>query len=275
MKRIIILLFIYALWPSLAGAQYINTDSIIVLPGFEIPVSVCEYETVCAGVNFMAGIPIYNAAIALNAGDLLSRFQVPSTGKVISKFGPRGQRMHTGTDIKMNNGDTIFASYDGVVAKAHYYYGYGNLVVIDHGFNLETSYGHLSAFLVRHGDKVKTGDPVGLAGRTGRATTSHLHFEIRENDKPYNPELVFDFEKNSIRDEVHKTEQLAQLHKETKVRTATGSSSSPQVYKVQPGDSLWKISRRFRTSINTLCMLNNLSENSVLQVGQVIQILYH
>ena len=70
--------------------------------------------------------------------EVLGQFRIPFRGKVISRYGMRSGRMHTGTDIKLYRGDTIYAAYDGVVTRASKYYGYGNLVVISHVHDLET-----------------------------------------------------------------------------------------------------------------------------------------
>jgi len=223
-------------------------------------------------------LPEYFTNGVITAGYLLSRFQLPTTGKVISRFGPRSGRMHTGTDIKKIKGDTIYAAYDGQATMAKYYYGYGNLVVLDHGSNIETYYSHLSKCLVKPGEPVKIGMPIGLAGATGRATTSHLHFEIREQGKPYDPEMVFDFENNCIHDHVLKSENLASLNQKLKPAKKVQTSSSTfqsivsQNYIVRAGDSLYKIAKRSKTTITTLCKINNLTEASILQIGQVIKV---
>jgi murein DD-endopeptidase MepM/ murein hydrolase activator NlpD len=223
-------------------------------------------------------LPEYFTNGVITAGYLLSRFELPTTGKVISRFGPRSGRMHTGTDIKKEKGDTIFAAFDGQVSMSRYYHGYGNLVVLDHGNSLETYYSHLSKCLVKPGEPVKIGMPIGLAGATGRATTSHLHFEIREQGKPYDPELVFDFENRCIHDHVLKSENLAALNKELKpakkTQTTTSSLQSvvSQNYIVRAGDSLYKIAKRSKTTITTLCNLNHLTEATILQIGQVIKV---
>ena len=81
----------------------------------------------------------------------------------------------------------VYATAAGRVAQASYQGAYGNLVVIDHGFGLETRYGHLSRFKVKPGDHVKRGDTIGTIGSTGRATGLHLHYEVHANGRLLNP----------------------------------------------------------------------------------------
>jgi murein DD-endopeptidase MepM/ murein hydrolase activator NlpD len=260
-------------------AQYVNTDT-LVFDSYHIPIVASQLDSF--EIYSPEILPEYFTNGVLTNGYLLSRFQLPTTGKVISKFGPRRGRMHTGTDIKKMKGDTIYAAFDGQAIMAKYYYGYGNLVVLDHGHSLETYYGHLTKCLVKPGEPVRIGEPIGLAGATGRATTSHLHFEIREEGKPYDAEMVFDFENGAIRDHVLKSENLAALHKELKPAKATKSTASSitssvqaivsQNYIVRAGDSLYKIAKHAKTSIETLCKLNNLTEASILQIGQEIKL---
>ena len=99
-------------------------------------------------------------------------FPLPG-GKVISAYGAR--RGHSGTDIKTKANDTIRCAFDGIVRMAKTYAAYGNVVVVRHDNGLESIYSHNSRNLVKSGDIVKAGDAVGLTGRTGRATTEHLH----------------------------------------------------------------------------------------------------
>ncbi len=217
----------------------------------------------------------------IQSGNVLSRFRVPVEGKVISKFGRRGGRIHTGTDIKLHLGDTVFAAYEGVVTKACWYYGYGNLVIIKHEHALETYYGHLSTMMVQPGDQVCTGHPLGLGGRTGRATTEHLHFEIREKGEPYNAELVYDFQKMQVRDDLGNIHKLADLKRNSeKGENNSETDDLPETntamvfeYVIKAGDSLWNIARRFNTSVSALCEHNNLTARSVLRIGSVIKIL--
>ena len=95
-------------------------------------------------------------------------FPLPGA-KVISAYGTRGG--HSGADIKTCAKDTIRAAFDGVVRMSKPYYAYGNLVVVRHANGLETIYSHNFKNLVQSGDTVKAGQPIGLTGRTGRATT--------------------------------------------------------------------------------------------------------
>ena len=119
------------------------------------------------------------------------RWAYPLPGaKVISPYG--GSRRHSGVDLKTKPNDEILAAFDGVVTRSSPYSGYGNCIVIRHANGLETLYSHQSKNLVKVGDKVKAGQVIGLTGRTGRATTEHLHFETLFKGRRFNPNLIFD-----------------------------------------------------------------------------------
>ena len=122
-------------------------------------------------------------------------FPLPG-GKVISPFG--GKRRHAGTDIKTRANDTVRAVFSGVVRMAKPYSGYGNVVVVRHPNGLESVYSHNSKNLVKSGDKVKAGQPLGLAGRTGRATTEHVHFEFRVNGQAFNTNMIINYDNNTL-----------------------------------------------------------------------------
>jgi murein DD-endopeptidase MepM/ murein hydrolase activator NlpD len=94
---------------------------------------------------------------------------------------------HPGLDISADKGDPVYATADGKVVNASAAGNYGNLVILDHGYGLETRYGHLSAFKVKLDQQVKRGDLIGLVGSTGRATGPHLHYEVRANGRILNP----------------------------------------------------------------------------------------
>ena len=119
--------------------------------------------------------------------------------KVTSKFGQRWGRGHKGVDVKVAIGDTIRTAFDGVVKVSQYNRGgYGYYVVVTHRHGVETLYGHMSKLLVKPGQRVKTGDAVGLGGNTGHSTGSHLHFETHIKGVPINPALLFDFVRQSL-----------------------------------------------------------------------------
>ena len=266
--------FIIVVCLSDLKAQYVNTDSLILLPGFEDPLTLLQSDSLfyaSPDAELNANEPFYYGR-QLIAGRLLENFVIPSSGKVISRYGPRSGRMHTGTDLKLNKGDTIYASFYGTVTRAKYYYGYGNMVVIDHGSDLETGYAHLSSFLVKQGDWVTKGQPIGLGGNTGRATTNHLHFEVKEGNRHFDPELVFDFANGTVRKEVWQIDNLAELRKDARSAVHQSNEPVPQHHVVSSGDSLWKIARRYKTTINTLSQLNNLNQNSVLRVGTTLKL---
>ena len=119
--------------------------------------------------------------------------------KVISPFGKRGGRSHSGVDLKTKAGDDILAAFSGKVRFAGKYSGYGNVIVIRHASGVETLYSHNAKNSVKVGDWVSAGQVIGSVGRTGRASTEHLHFEIRINGRPYNPALVFDHASQKLR----------------------------------------------------------------------------
>lgn len=117
--------------------------------------------------------------------------------RVISPYG--GARRHSGVDLKTKPNDEIYAAFDGVVVASGPYYGYGNCIRIKHAYGLETLYSHQSKNMVKKGDKVKAGQVIGLTGRTGRATTEHLHFEVSFGGKRLDPAIVFDHSNHKLK----------------------------------------------------------------------------
>lgn len=113
--------------------------------------------------------------------------------KVISPYkNNRGSHRHSGVDLKTKPNDPIYAVGDGVVTMSKNYSGYGKCIIIKHADGTETLYAHNSKNYVKEGEKVKAGQKIALTGRTGRATTEHLHFEVRKNGKPVNPMPLLD-----------------------------------------------------------------------------------
>ena len=137
--------------------------------------------------------------LAATAGERVDRWAStpsiwPVKGHITSKFGPRvspftGKKaLHSGLDIGSPRGREIKAPASGKVVAAAHDTRMGNFIRINHGYGIETTYGHLSKMFVRYGKRVKRGDVIGLVGNTGRFSTGpHLHYQVAVNDKVVNP----------------------------------------------------------------------------------------
>ncbi len=114
----------------------------------------------------------------------------PIDGRNSSGFGaPRRRHEHSGIDLVAPAGTPILASREGRVIFAGRRGDYGQLVIIDHGDGWSSRYAHASKILVATGDRVRRGEEIARAGRSGRATTDHLHFEIRYDGEALDPAL--------------------------------------------------------------------------------------
>ena len=188
----------------------------------------------------------------------------PYKNYVTSGFGPRRWIYHLGMDIKLNKGDSVVASLDGVVRVTKFdRRGFGNVVVIRHPSGLETIYGHLSKILVMPNQKVKAGELIGLGGSSGRSTGSHLHFETRYFGEPFDPNCFIDFEKCKLKSDTlnlsfKNFEYLVDIRKAKYCR-------------IRKGDTLYKIAHRYNTSITALCKMNHMTSRSLLRVGRPIR----
>ena len=120
------------------------------------------------------------------------RFLWPTTGQITSPFGYRtifgSTSFHRGLDIANTTGTEILASAGGTVTWAGAKGTYGNLLILDHGNGFTTYYAHCSQLLAEEGDTVKQGEKIALMGSTGRSTGSHLHFEVRWQNEPIDPQ---------------------------------------------------------------------------------------
>ena len=224
-------------------------------------------------------------------------FTMPHAGYMTSPYGyrKRFKRMHKGVDLHVNVGDTVYAAWSGKVRITKYEAkGYGYYVVLRHYNDLETVYGHLSKFLVEEDEYVKEGQPIALAGNTGRSTGPHLHFETRYMGYAINPAGIFDFANQTTHTDTYtfnkKTytearnfspEANAQYAKEylqanprraVVSNSGSGTHSSPQYVTVKKGDSLSKIASRNHTTVNKLCKLNGLTTTSKIHPGQKIKV---
>ncbi|MEI8203683.1 MAG: M23 family metallopeptidase [Bacteroidota bacterium] len=243
--------------------------------------------------------------------DTADSFAFPYKGNIISGFGYRGRHHHTGLDIKLKRGDPVVSAFNGTVSMAKRYYGYGNMVVVTNENGIETYYAHLSKIKVKPNQFVKAGDLIGLGGRTGRATTDHLHFETRYLGEPFNPLTILDFKLYNLKQDTLKItkdlfhdfdpEKMPASKKKKKkgkkdkleqpepvivkndsieskpIATVTKSTKKTpgersKLYKVRSGDTLSKIARNNGVSLEKLMQANGLNKTSILKLGQKIKI---
>ncbi|MCY7321766.1 MAG: peptidoglycan DD-metalloendopeptidase family protein [Phormidesmis sp. CAN_BIN36] len=134
-----------------------------------------------------------NGIVVLGTGQM----SYPSDGEITSGFGWRMhpilgyQRFHSGVDFGAEYGGVIRSADRGLVIFAGWYGGYGNAVIIDHGNNITTLYGHTSELYVSEGQSIERGQPFAAVGSTGLSTGPHLHFEVRQNGEPVDPMSYF------------------------------------------------------------------------------------
>ena len=120
-------------------------------------------------------------------------FNLPAAGRISSGYGYRrdpftGERaFHPAIDISTGHGQPVRATADGRVAEAGWNGNLGRMIEIDHGFGLQTLYGHLSDFAITAGERVERGQVIGYAGATGRTTGSHVHYEVLVGSRRMNP----------------------------------------------------------------------------------------
>lgn len=146
------------------------------------------------------------AQLSKRAGDMASC--IPAIPPVVpdrkiyrlsSSFGFRKDpftgrsKKHSGVDFALKPGNPIYASGDGVVESVRFeFFGYGNSVLINHGFGYKTRYAHLKSICVSEGMKIKRGECIGESGNSGRSSGPHLHYEVIYKDKHVNPANYFD-----------------------------------------------------------------------------------
>ena len=193
----------------------------------------------------------------------------------------------------MPKGSEIYATFDGKVRVAKYSSGYGNLVVIRHSNGLETFYGHLSQINVQQDQWVEAGQVVGLCGATGRASGSHLHYEVRYLGYAIDPEWMIDMESQMLRQsvlvirksmlypdssyvpesddeeeaiaEADEAERLEEERKEAERKAA-------RYVTIKSGDTLSTIAKREGTTVSALCKLNNITTKTILRVGRTLRV---
>lgn len=194
----------------------------------------------------------------------VSKYCPPSKKHITSDWGFRKWKYHYGIDLKVHKGDTVRSAFDGVVRITRYERrGYGYYAVIRHDNGLETLYGHFAKFLVKQGDTIKAGDPIGMGGSTGRSTGYHLHFEVRYLGNPINPHDIIDFNEHTSKNRVFilTADNFEYKREIDKIRYWT----------VRKGDTLGRISQKTGISISKLCSLNGITRKTILKIGRRIR----
>ena len=197
----------------------------------------------------------------------MAGFVLPAPGYVTSGFGWRRNRMHKGTDLKVQVGDSIRSAWGGQVRIVGWDpRGYGYFVVVRHDNGLETVYGHLSRPLVDEYEMVPAGYVLGLGGNTGRSTGSHLHWEIRYLGEAMNPATLVNFETGKLRNADEYVIGIKAM------KQARAEAAARKYHKVRQGDTLSGIAKKYGTTVKKLCALNGIKESKVLQIGMKIRV---
>lgn len=236
-----------------------------------------DYESKNVRLSEYSKIDVNDLQILLKDSDS-SAFHYPTdekVGFVTSPYGWRSGRMHSGIDLKVYQGDNIYSAFDGVVRLVQYQRsGWGYHIVIRHYNGLETLYSHCSKLLVEVNQKVKAGDLIGLGGRTGRATGTHLHFEVRVAGETINPALILDTDnKTHSNKNLYITKRSGKIYASNNDDKAAReaeilSTLSIKYHVVKSGDVLGRIASRYGSSVSTICRLNGIKSSTTLRIGQ-------
>ncbi|MFA1773765.1 peptidoglycan DD-metalloendopeptidase family protein [Rufibacter glacialis] len=196
---------------------------------------------------------------------------------VTSDFGFRGYRWHYGTDLDLDTGDSVKTAFDGVVRISKWDGGgYGNYLVVRHVNGLETLYGHLSKPIAKVGQFVKAGELIGWGGSTGRSSGPHLHYEVRYEGNPIDPEELYNFPDYLLKGANFKvTSALFNYYNKAKKTSSSSSASKARkvvYHKVRSGEVLGSIARKYGVPVSQITRLNRISAKTTLRVGRSLRI---
>lgn len=191
-------------------------------------------------------------------------FPTGELGRVSSKYGWRSNRMHRGIDIALPSNSPVYSTWSGIVrTKGVDATGFGKYIVVRHSNGLETVYGHLNSILVQRGDKVLSGDLIGLSGNTGRSTGPHLHFEVRYKGGDFSPSLIINFEKrHPMGDTFLWTKHLYPKN---------NKRSGLKVYRLKEDTTLELLCEEKDWDLEELCLLNGVLPDMQLKKGRMIR----
>lgn len=196
-----------------------------------------------------------------------SPFQTPCDYQnVVSSF----SKNNTGVDLKVSANSEVRCCFDGVVRAAGEFPSIGKLIIVRHYNGLETVYSHLESIAVKPNQKVTAGQRLGTIGKMGGST--QLHFEVRFMNAAINPAHLIDFATKELRSNVLviRSEEISSSLEITSTTLPTNGNT--RFYVVQPGDTLSKIAQDHHVSVEKLYRWNNLTEHSILQLGQKIRV---
>ena len=225
-------------------------------------------------------------SMVIDLVDTLKSYHYPFKGRVTSKYGPRRRGIHKGTDIDLETGDPIYATFDGRVRHTTYVArGYGHLIIIRHDNGLETFYAHLSEVNVKPGDWVTAGQVIGKGGNTGRSTGSHLHYEMRYKGHSFDPERLINFTTGDLRRETFLLKRTyfspysrftqdfdEEIQSDEEDKKIAAEAAAIKYHIVKKGDTLGRIAINNHTTVTKLCQLNGLKKTSTLRIGQRIRV---
>ncbi len=212
-------------------------------------------------------------SVKVNLDELSQKATFPFDGIFTSNFGFRRGRGHKGIDISARNGaKDIKAFMDGVVRISKYMSGFGNVLVIRHENGMETVYAHCRKNHVKSGDIVNSGQVVATVGSTGRSTGPHLHFEIRIDGIPVDPNFFMNPKEKTMK------HGLTYIHKFDKYTVLASNESQKskvivkRYHKIRSGDTLSRLSYKYGVSIKNLCKMNNIKTTTILRIGRQLRV---
>jgi murein DD-endopeptidase MepM/ murein hydrolase activator NlpD len=242
-------------------------------------------------------IKLYNITEGRNWAPVLDKTPITS------HFGWRNRNWHKGTDIDLQTGDPVYAAFDGIVRVAGVHSGWGRTLILRHYNGLETLYGHLSKINFEPNTVVKAGEEIAKGGNTGRSSGSHLHFEVSYEGNQFDSENIYNYNSNpmQIRSQefvlsrkvydylrggrsrpanlvVENTDQPtlsteAEEEGEEEIEEEIPVNIEKKLwYRVNKGDSLSEIARKFHTSVGEICRLNKISSYKKLFVGLKVRV---